>query len=151
MSHFQPYFPGTGVYSGEVDCKKVDARGKVATGHGLWTSDNDTSVTIRGTWKENNPVDVEIVSAQGVTTKYNAERYKRLHPESRMSLMSDYGISDDAARHMIRMSETSRSSTGTRPSFGGDRIFRRKRGKRTNKRKSKRKGKKSKKRTRKIR
>ena len=69
----------------------------LATGHGLWTSDNDTSVTIRGTWKENNPVDVEIVSAQGVTTKYNAERYKRLHPESRMSLMSDYGISDDAA------------------------------------------------------
>lgn len=103
LSNWNPYYPGTGIYRGEVDCgdKEVNGKGR-ASGTGTWESDNvlhgteetflnpnakQSGTVITGTWKNNMPVKVTVKTPKG-TFNYDKATHEMTQEHIRDSMSS---------------------------------------------------------------
>ena len=110
LSDWDPYYPGTGIYRGEVDCgnKEVSGKGR-ASGTGTWESDNNLNVSsetfmnpnakqsgtvVTGKWVNNMPYNVTVKTSNG-TFNYRKETNEMVQDHirdsasSRGSMLSD--------------------------------------------------------------
>jgi len=134
LSDWSPYFPGTGIYRGEVDCgdKEISGKGR-ASGNGTWESDNmlheqqdsflndnikSYGTVVTGKWLNNMPYDVTVKTPKGVfkytkPTHDTVEKHIRDSMSSRSSMMSDrssLSTVDMDSDYDFRNSEMSRPS-----------------------------------------
>ena len=142
LSGWRPYFPGTGVYRGEVDCgnKEVTGKGR-ASGTGTWESDNvlhgqeesflnpgskRSGTIVSGKWLNNMPYDVTVTTPNG-THKYKkesqdtVEQHMRDSMSSRASTVSDRSsmVSDRSSLSTVDLDSEDdfRDSVFSRPSI----------------------------------
>ena len=137
LSGWSPYFPGTGVYRGEVDCgnKEVTGKGR-ASGTGTWESDNvlhgqqesfmnpgskRSGTIVSGTWLNNMPYDVTVTTPKG-THKYKKETHDVVEQHMRDSVSSRASTVSDRSSMGSDRSSLSTVDMDTDPDFR-DSVF----------------------------
>jgi hypothetical protein len=103
LSDWDPYYPGTGIYRGEVNCGDKEPNGKGrASGTGTWESDNvlhgpdetfmnpnakKSGTVVSGTWKNNMPYQVTVTTPKG-TFNYEKKTHEMTQQHIRDSIES---------------------------------------------------------------
>ena len=139
LSEWDPYYPGTGIYRGEVNCGDKEPNGKGhASGTGTWESDNvlhgpgetfmnpnakQSGTVVSGTWKNNMPYKVTVTTPKG-TFNYEkkihemTQQHIRDSMSSRASTVSDRSsIASVDSEYDFRDSVVSRGSNPVRGSW----------------------------------